>query len=382
MEEKLVFKMVQGQIGYDFKNIDLLRQAFTRRSYTEENGGENNEVLEFIGDKALDFAVVKLLTSRFGSMKNGDPVDGTKLYPFEKELRHQKGLDVCDGENEFSCVYAESELTKIKSRMVEKKNLARRMDEMGFSEHLRMGKGDIKNNVASEPSVKEDLFEAILGAVTLDCGWNFEIIQSVVEAMLIPEDFLANDEDDNYVRMIYDWEAQENHCLPWFWFMEQSYMSTWYMRESNVIYQNVSSSDNNVISKLKFHCKLKLLDDLPIFCGFGASKNEARMNVCELAYDYLCKHGYIYEPSIRDEIDNPTKNDAINQLETLARRGYFSIPTYNFSQKYDSNGNPIWICECHIEEEEYYFDATSSSKKDAKKSAAFDMLKYVLSEEE
>jgi len=43
--------MVQEQIGYDFKNLDLLQQAFTRRSYTAENGGENNEVLEFIGCK-------------------------------------------------------------------------------------------------------------------------------------------------------------------------------------------------------------------------------------------------------------------------------------------------------------------------------------------
>ena len=30
MEKELVWKMVQGQIGYDFKNLDLLQQAFTR----------------------------------------------------------------------------------------------------------------------------------------------------------------------------------------------------------------------------------------------------------------------------------------------------------------------------------------------------------------
>ena len=58
MDRDLGFKMVQGQIGYDFKNIDLLNQAFTRRSYSEENGGENNEVLEFIGDKVLDLAEI------------------------------------------------------------------------------------------------------------------------------------------------------------------------------------------------------------------------------------------------------------------------------------------------------------------------------------
>ena len=52
---------IQSQIGYEFKNLDLLQQAFTRRSYSEENGGENNEVLEFIGDKVLDLFAVKYL---------------------------------------------------------------------------------------------------------------------------------------------------------------------------------------------------------------------------------------------------------------------------------------------------------------------------------
>ena len=41
MEKELVWKMVQGQIGYDFKNRDLLQQAFTRRSYTAENRKDN-----------------------------------------------------------------------------------------------------------------------------------------------------------------------------------------------------------------------------------------------------------------------------------------------------------------------------------------------------
>ena len=49
---------------------------------------------------------------------------------------------------------------------------------------------------------------------------------------------------------------------------------------------------------------------------------------------------------------------------------------------YDENGNPIWKCECHIEEMDYYFDSHSTSKKEAKKIAAFDMLQYVLNEEE
>ena len=60
-------KIVEDQIGYEFKNKLLLRQAFVRKSYSEENGGENNEVLEFIGDKVLDMAVIRYLSKRYGS---------------------------------------------------------------------------------------------------------------------------------------------------------------------------------------------------------------------------------------------------------------------------------------------------------------------------
>lgn len=351
MEKELVWKMVQGQIGYEFRNHDLLKQAFTRRSCTAENGGENNEVLEFIGDKALDFTVVKFLIQNYGHISNSD-----------------------SAENSFNCNFDEDELSKIKSRMVCKKSLACRMDELGFSEHLIMGKGDIQNNINEEDSVKEDLFEAIIGAVVLDSGWNQGIIQSVVEVMLVSEDFLKDDTDTNYVRLIQEWEMQENGCIPWYKYREASYTSTWYMKEKDTIYQSFPLGYN--YSELKYHCYLKLLDSLPIFCGFGMSIREARMAACKMAYEYLEKMDML--PSIRDEIENPNRDDAINQLEILARRGYFSIPIYVFDESYDNNGNPVWKCECRIEQEEHSFAETSSSKKAAKKGAAFRMLVYML----
>ena len=58
MEEKDLFeKLVGQQIGnYDFNNKNLLKQAFTRRSYTEENGGEidSSEEKEEIMDKVTE----------------------------------------------------------------------------------------------------------------------------------------------------------------------------------------------------------------------------------------------------------------------------------------------------------------------------------------
>ena len=349
MDKKLGFEMVQGQIGYRFKNINLLNQAFTRRSYTEENGGENNEILEFIGDKALDLAVVKVLVSKFGNI---DDAYMGKLQSLNFKLREILEMDrVDDSSKEFSCECTENELTKIKSRMVEKRTLANRIDELGFAELLLMGKGDIKNNVAKEMSVMEDLFEAILGAVTIDCGWDFPVIESVVEAMLVPEDFIESYTDENYVRMIYDWEREVNGTIPWFWFKEKGRTESWYSRDPNVIYHEkpitIGMPDYD---GLKYSCKLKLLDNLPVFCGYGKSKSEARMDVCQFAYEYLVKDGTIKYITMRDEIDEPSKNKAINQLEILARRDYFSIPTYEFEESHDDNGNPIWRSRCRIKE--------------------------------
>ncbi len=98
---------IQDQIGYNFKNTDLLQQAFVRRSYSNENGGENNEVLEFIGDKVLDFVVVKLLADEFGH--------------FTREL---ETFNVNNDFNEFCSDVDESTLTELKKTLVQKQILS------------------------------------------------------------------------------------------------------------------------------------------------------------------------------------------------------------------------------------------------------------------
>ena len=47
-----------------------------------------------------------------------------------------------------------------------------------------MGNGDIKEHKENESSVKEDLFEAIIGAVALDTNFNYDILEFVVNKML------------------------------------------------------------------------------------------------------------------------------------------------------------------------------------------------------
>lgn len=343
---------IQDQIGYEFKNTDLLQQAFVRKSYSNENGGMNNEVLEFIGDKVLDFVVIKLLCSKFGRMTDEA------------------------GRDEYKCRYSEGKLTEIKKSLVQKSNLAYRTRMLDLNQFLIMGQSDCDHNVQNEESVQEDLFEAILGAIAIDSDWDMQILQDAVEIMLNPDENLEG--EDNYVQLIQEWTLKDSDSIPLFHYKNGSYSSTWYYPFKGITQSiNVlgSAEEQELMQSTKI-CLLKISDNIPIFRGFGRNKNQARKAVCKLAYEYLEKNDLLF--SIKDEIDEPGKDQAINQLEILARRGYFSVPTYDFSQKYGDNGNPVWESKCKIDGERKVYSAKSSSKKEAKKMAAYKMLKYVL----
>lgn len=99
----------------------------------------------------------------------------------------------------------------------------------------------------------------------------------------------------------------------------------------------------------------------------------------EEAYKYLKQKNLLL--TIKNEINHPNIHEAINQLEILARRGYFSIPTYNYKEKWDQDGNPFWKSYCSIEEIDFYTKGYGTSKKTAKKEAAFKMLTSILEKE-
>lgn len=168
---------VQEKISYWFNNIALLLQAFTRSSYSAQFDGENNEVLEFIGDRVLDFYVVKVKAERFGFTKSD-----SEYYDKENDL------------DEF-CIVAhknESDFTELKKQIVSNRTLANRIDKLGFAKYMYLGDSDIDNHVERQEKVKADLFESILGAIAIDSDWDPDELQNSVEFMLNIEDFLCD----------------------------------------------------------------------------------------------------------------------------------------------------------------------------------------------
>lgn len=334
-------KFIQAQIGYFFKNPDLLQQAFVRRSYSKENGGEDNEVLEFIGDKALDFVVVKLLAEKYGS--------------YAKEY---DDYDPCEDCNEFVSDFREGKLTEIKKKLVCREMLSSRIRTLGFQYELVMGKSDIDQRVYEQDSVQEDLFEAIVGAVSLDSDWDLTALTSVVDLMLDPNFYLENgfDEQPNYVEALQEWYQKKYHSIPFYQFRN----------DTLYLYGNHK----------KYVCQLNLY---PLETGFvagGDTKSEARMAVAEQAYRYLEEQGLMF--TWIDEVGEPDLNRAVNQLQELYQKGYIKEPQYEFRERYDEDGNPVWSCICSVNEEGLCGVGDFSSKKVAKREAAYKMLCLVL----
>ena len=156
---------IEKKIGYVFRDKSLLRQAFTRSSYANENKGkggvklQSNEVLEFFGDSVLSAAIVTLL------MK-----DYTERYSYG-----------------ISTDFTEGDFSNIKSRLSDKKNLSLATEKLGLQGFLLLGEGDARQGIENEPSVMEDLFESIVGAIYIDSGSLKAVISSVAKMLEVKE---------------------------------------------------------------------------------------------------------------------------------------------------------------------------------------------------
>jgi ribonuclease III len=137
---------LESIINYSFKNKSLLKKAMTHRSYaTERKISTDNQRLEFLGDAVIEIIVTEYLF---------------KLYP-EKQ---------------------EGELTALRSALVQKNSLAGLAASIHLQDFIFLGKGEIDSGGNTRSSTLCDAFEALLGAVYLDSG--FDNARSFLLSML------------------------------------------------------------------------------------------------------------------------------------------------------------------------------------------------------
>lgn len=135
-ERRRKLKELCRQIGYRFKDPDLLNQALTHKSYAHEHPQENiqhNERLEFLGDAVLGVITSAYLYKRFPN-------------------------------------YSEGDLTKLKAQLVCAPILHERASLIKIGQFLLLGKGEILTGGREQPSSLTRAMEALIGAVYLDGG--------------------------------------------------------------------------------------------------------------------------------------------------------------------------------------------------------------------
>jgi ribonuclease-3 len=131
---------LQRRLGHTFRDPALLRRAITHRSHA----ADHNERLEFIGDSLLNCVVAVLLFERLPALPEGD-------------------------------------LSRLRAGLVNQASLFEIAQSLELGDELLLGEGELKSGGFRRPSILADGFEALLGAVFLDAG--FDAVRGVVEAL-------------------------------------------------------------------------------------------------------------------------------------------------------------------------------------------------------
>ena len=66
------FEICENNIGYSFKNKNLLKEALTHTSYAYENKVKSNERLEYLGDSILEFVISEYLFLKYNHFSEGE----------------------------------------------------------------------------------------------------------------------------------------------------------------------------------------------------------------------------------------------------------------------------------------------------------------------
>ena len=346
--------VVQDTIGYEFANERLLLQAFTRRSFNTDPWlrGADYEVLELLGDSLMSAAVLKVVLRQ-----------------------HARFLHRNEGELYF-CDYDEGDVSRIKQKYTSKDYLAGRCAALGFDKFIRYGEQDDR----SLPGPREDVMEAVVAAVAVDCEWDMEVIEGVVETLLdIHLDFDPWDATIDKFDVLNSWWQKRYGCRPEYKVRKSEELDPQgrALYECNLTFDLLtldSGRDRDAwdawISKTTEQDKYAIpsyehVEDNVVFHSRRISKSEARSMCAEAGLQFIKAAGLFM--NLKDCGIEPRLDDAVNQLQILHQRGYIGEAEYKF-EDYDDR----WECKCSVDS--FWDSVEGSTKKESKKKAAFAVL--------
>ena len=133
---------LQKSLGYQFKNDKLIAEALTHRSYSKDF---NNERLEFLGDAVMDLIVGEYLFFHFPKAEEGI-------------------------------------LSKLRAALVNEESFTKFAEKLNLGKYLLLSNAEENNGGRKKPSILSSAFEAVIGAMYLDGG--FEITKQIAIKLL------------------------------------------------------------------------------------------------------------------------------------------------------------------------------------------------------
>lgn len=128
------YPRLEKALGYKFSNYEGLKRALTHRSAHFAGNKHDYERLEFLGDAVLDLVVADLLLTQHSKAKEG-------------------------------------ELSKMRAALVNTQSLAQIARRLKLGDYIILSRGEYANGGADRPSILADVFEAVMGAIYRDGGY-------------------------------------------------------------------------------------------------------------------------------------------------------------------------------------------------------------------
>ena len=218
--DKMFYRAVDDMFGFIPNNIELYKLALIHKSASivlEDGQHINNERLEFLGD-----AVIESVTSDYLFIEFPDKSEGF--------------------------------LTQLRSKMVSRQSLNGVAKLLGLDEHVIT----TSSNSASQKHIYGDAFEAMMGAIYLDQGYNFvnRLLINEIFAKYLKLDTLLEAEVDFKSRLI-EWCQKNHHTIEF-----------------------VTENDKTYSTAHPFFYSKVLIDGMEVGYGAGESKKEAEQRAC------------------------------------------------------------------------------------------------------
>jgi len=227
-------------MGYHFQDRNMLVRALTHSSFANEQGKNilDYQRLEFLGDSVLDLSLGLELMRRFPSSTEGA-------------------------------------LTQMRASLVSEHMLARMACSINLGACLRLGRGEEHTGGRRRNSILADAYEALMGAVFLDGGFE-KAIQTIINLFRQPLDEVGKENfHRDFKSDIQQWVQERFHETP----------------EYVVTDQWGPAHQRGFLVELRLHGRA-------LGVGTGSNKKEAEQEAARLALDRL-QAGFPFGASIR-----------------------------------------------------------------------------------